>query len=434
MRNYFRSIYYLYDLMSHLHWKEEKLREHQNRELKKVINSAYESVPFYHRLFKRNKIKPSDIRSIEDLNRIPVIRKEDMRKNILDVISNRYKIQDLVKLETSGSTGKPFPVYITRNEDDYRKAKHLRANIYCGQRLRDRLVALTSPSHMTKVPKIMRTLGIYSWDFVSVFDNIDTQISKLERMKPDILDGYSSSLTILAKEVDKRGLKTINPRFIISGAELLDNQMRQIIEKVFEVSVYDQYSIVEVERISSQCPIEKGYHIDADSVIIQFVDSNGEEVSVGERGEIICTSLFNYAMPFIRYAVGDIGIPTDEVCECGITLPLMNIIEGRKDSILYLPDGRILSPRIFSLSMNSFSDIKRVDQFKIIQKKLNLFEFMIKKKNEEDDERILGSKLKDHLIRMLRFSPDEIEIKITFVDEIPLEKTGKMRYIISQIN
>ncbi|MBS7619933.1 phenylacetate--CoA ligase family protein [Candidatus Bathyarchaeota archaeon] len=357
-----------------------------------------------------------------------------MRKNITEVISRKYRVQDLIKLETSGSTGKPFPVYITMKEDDYRKAKHLRANIYCGQKLRDRLVALTSPSHMTKVPKIMRTLGIYYWDFVSVFDSIEDQIAKIESLRPDILDGYSTSLTILAKELEKRGIKTINPRFLISGAELLDNHMREIIERVFEASVYDQYSIVEVERISSQCPIKKGYHIDADSLIIQFVDNNGEEVSIGEGGEIVCTSLFSYAMPFIRYAIGDIGVPTDETCECGITLPLMKIIEGRKDSLIPLPDGRILSPRMFSITVNSFSEIEKVDQFQVIQKKLDLFEFRIKKKNENDDEKILESKLRAHLLKMLNLLSDMVEIKIIFVDDIPLEKTGKMRSIISQIN
>ena len=420
--------------MSHLTWDQEKLKECQNKGLKRVINYAYQCVPFYHRLFKENEISPSDIRSIEDLNRIPIIRKENMRKNMVEVISNECRVQDLVKLETSGSTGKPFPVYITWKEDDYRKAKHLRANIYCGQKLRDRLVALTSPSHMTKVPKIMRKLGIYYWNFVSVFDSIEDQIYKIEGLRPDILDGYSTSLTILAKELEKRGLKTINPRFLISGAELLDNHMREIIEKTFRAPVYDQYSIVEVERISSQCPIKKGYHIDADTLIIQFVDNNGEEVSVGERGEIVCTSLFNYAMPFIRYAVGDMGIPTDETCECGITLPLMKIIEGRKDSLLSLPDGRILSPRMFSLAINSFSEIEKIDQFQVIQKKLDLFEFRIKKKNKDDDEKILEAKLKSHLIKMLNLLSDEAEINISFVDEIPLEKTGKMRSVISQIN
>ncbi|MGQ9680731.1 MAG: phenylacetate--CoA ligase family protein [Candidatus Bathyarchaeia archaeon] len=434
MRNYLRAIYYLYDLMSHLHWSQEKLKEHQNRQLKKVINSAYESVPFYHRLFKENKIKPSDIRSIEDLNQIPVIRKEDMRKNIMDVISNKYKIQDLIKLETSGSTGKPFPVYITQKEDDYRKAKHLRANIYCGQRPWDRLVVLASPTHKAKVPKIIQKLGIYSWNFISVFEDIDTQISKLEKIKPDVIDGYSTSLAILAKEIEKRGLTTIKPRIMFGGAELLDDYSRKVIETVFNAPIYDQYAIVEVERISSQCPAKKRYHIDADAVILQFVDSTGEEISTRQKGEIICTSLFNYAMPIIRYAVGDIGASTDEECECGIKLPLMEIIEGRTDSFITLPDGRKLSPRMFNIGINLFEDINKIDQFKIIQKKRDLFQFFIKKKNEKDDEKIIQANLESHLRRIIKLTPEEVKFEIIFTNEIPLEKTGKLRAVISEIS
>ena len=274
---------------------------------------------------------------------------------------------------------------------------------------------------------------MYDRTFVSVFDDVNTQISTVEKVKPNVLAGYSSSLLLLAKEVEKRGIKTIKPRFILGGAELIDDFSRRFIEDVFDAPFYDQYAIVELDRIAWQCTARLQYHIDADSVIMQFLDENGDEVSAGERGEIVCTSLFNYAMPFIRYAVGDIGIASDDECPCGITLPLMKMIEGRKDSLLVLPDGRLLSPRTFTVAMNMFESTRDIDQFRIIQRKMNLFEIHIKKKSEVVNEKTMESKLVMHLKKMLNVKDNEVTFEIEFDNDIRFDKTGKFSAVVSEL-
>ena len=422
--------------MNHARWDHDELLEHQNRNLRKTVKYAYDYVPFYHQKLKERGLEPGDIRTLKDLRKLPVIRKDEIRENLSRITSKEFDMSSLHAHSTSGSTGHPLHVFISDKEDDYRKAKHMTANIICGQKPRDRYVTIASPSHFGEVPKLLRVIGFYDRAFVSVFDSVDTQISAIEKIEPDVLSGYSSSLLLLAKELERRGVETIRPRFVLGGAELIDEYSRRYIEEVLEAPFYDQYAIVELDRIAWQCTARLQYHIDADSIITEFLDGDGEEVAAGEKGEIVCTSLFNRAMPFIRYHVGDIGVPSDDECQCGIALPLMKMIEGRKDSLLPLPDGRLLSPRIFTVAMNMFNmgtGNREIDQFRVIQRKIDYFEIHIKKKSEVVDEKNMKKELAEHLRKVLNLGTDDITLEIEFEDYIPIDKTGKFSAVMSMV-
>jgi len=380
-------------MMRRAFWNREKLKKHQNKRLRKIVKYAYENSLFYHDRFKKVGIYPSDIRTVSDLNKLPILRKDDVRKNLERMVSRKYKVANLKRLHTSGSTGKPLYFYITGSEDEFRKAKHLRANISCGQKPWDKWVLITSPVHFGETKRLQRLLGIYVPIPVLVFNDVATQVSLIEKLNPDILDGYSSSLFL---------------------------------------PFYDQYACEEMERVAWQCKERNEYHIDADSIILQFVD-DGEEVSPGESGEIVCTSLFNYATPFIRFAIEDVGIPSSEECPCGRTLPLMKVIEGRKDSFLMLSDGQVLSPISFDAAMVLFKFHDEIDQYRIIQRKTDLFEFLIKLDSDSLNERTVEEELLKHLRRTLNINADKATFKIKFVDEIPLDKTGKLRKVVSAL-
>ena len=412
-------------------WPPSKLAEYQAKRLQRIIRYAYEKVPFYNEMMKNSGIKPEEIKTSDDLNKLPIIRKKDIRENRGEIVSRDFDIKNLRMKSTSGSTGEPLSIYLSPREIEFRMAKHLRANISCGQKAFDKWVTLTGPQHFGKSTRLQRLFRFYVPTAVSVFDDVSTQISKIERLKPDVLDGYSSSLFLLANEIEKTNVKTIKPRFIIGGAELIDKYSREHIEKVFGVQFFDQYSSVELERMAWQCHEGKGYHIDADAMILQFLDKNGDEVSVGERGEIVCTSLFNYSMPLIRYVVGDVGTPSNETCECGRTLPLMKMVEGRKDSLLLLPNGRIVTPRAFTIALHEFKYYNSIEKFKIIQKKLDAFEFNIKMKNTILKENIFKVELADHLKTVFR--SDELTFEINLVDDITLDKNGKLMSVVSEL-
>ncbi len=414
--------------------KKDDLVEHQNRCLRKVVQHAYDSVPFYRRKFDSVGIKPDQIKTVDDLQKLPIITKSDIRQNSGDFISSDYSKQNLRVLSTSGSTGTPLRIYISRAEDGFRKAKHLRANFSVGHKFFDRWLTVTSPSHFSEVGGIQKHLRFYSPKFVSVFWDVDKQLSIIGKFKPKILDGYSSSLSLLAHEVRKKGIPRINPKIIFGGAELIDDASRNVIEDVFDAPFYDQYATIEFERMAWQCPERVGYHIDADSLIMQAVDASDNEVGAGLSGEIVCTSLFNYAMPLIRYKVGDFGVFSSEECSCGRTLPLLSRIEGRSDSLLFLPDGRVLSPRAVTVSMSSFRLNSCIEQFRIVQEKKDRIKIYLKLQGSSVDEGIIEAEIVAHFKTMFGVEDGSMEFSIVFVEEMPLNKTGKLKIIESKLD
>lgn len=437
MYNYPRILYHLFRLMRSASFNPERLREHQNKELRKVISYAYNNVPFYHEKFRSLGLQPDDIKTVDDLNKIPVIRREEIQQNAEKMISMEFDKNVLMVESTSGSTGRPLRIYITKKEDEFRKAKLLRANIACGHKPRDKWVVITAPQHIrSRMSRIQRLFGVFVPINMSVFDEPSKQISTVDSVKADVIEGYSSSLLLMAKELEKSGLEIHRPRILIGEAELIDQNERLFIEKEFGAPLYDQYGSVELEVVAWQCEEKGDYHIDADTVVVQFVDENGEEVSPGEKGELVCTSLFNYAMPFIRYAVGDICVAADAdaSCKCGRKLPLMKIIEGRKDSLIILPNGRVLTPLAFGWAMEFFKYYFDIDQYRLIQKRVDLFKLLIKVRDGcEIDESVMANELVTHLRSMLNIG-EEVVFEVEFVDSIPLDKSGKLRKVISEIS
>jgi len=433
MPNFPRLLYCLANSMRRLRWDRDKLRRYQEKQLRSVIQYAYRYVPFYHNIFKELKIGPADIKTREDLAKLPILRKEEFRReNPVRLISTGFDIKNLKAIRTSGSTGQPFRIYVNRAEDDSRKAIYMRANISCGQKPRDRWAVITAPHHFFDTTNIQRRLGIYAQTCVSLFSSLNEQIRVVSETKPDVLDGYSGSLLLFAKEVKRRGLKTIRPRIIFGTADLMDFASRQFMEDVFEAPYYDQFGCGELDRTAWQCPEKMEYHIDADSVIMEFVGENGEEVSSGERGEIVYTSLIHYAQPLIRYAVGDVGVPVDGECPCGRKLPLMKLVEGRRDSFLVLRDGRELSPMTFWTIMRLFKYAEYIDKFRVIQKESGLIEIYVKKENPNIKEDFLETKLVEHIEKCLNIAESSsTTFNIRFVEEIPVDKSGKLRSVIS---
>jgi phenylacetate-CoA ligase len=161
------------------------------------------------------------------------------------------------------------------------------------------------------------------------------------------------------------------------------------------------------------------------------VDEKGDEVSPGESGEIVCTSLFNYAMPFIRYALDDVGIPSERVeCSCGVGFPLIKVVEGRKTSLLTFSSGRVLAPFAFMLAFWTFRYYSLVDLFRIVQTGKDKLVFKVKPRERlpEDFEK----ELEAHVRKELNLGED-VGVDVEFVDDIPLDKSGKFRIVISEV-
>ena len=432
--NYVRIMYYLASLLRHAYWDRDRLSAYQDKKTRAIVKYAYDHSRFYHEKFKQLGLRPDDIKNVKDLNKLPIFRRFELQRNVESVISDEFDSEKLEVDKTSGSSGQPLFVYFSKRESEFRKAKMLRANISCGQKIKDRWLVITAPSHLSKGNLVQRLFGVFYPFSISVFEDTAQQLSIVRKFRPDVIEGYSSVLYLMASELKKNGVEVPRTRLIIGGADLIDEPSREFVERMFGAPFFDQYASVELEAMAWQCVEKCGYHIDADSVVMQFVDEEGEEVAPGERGEIVCTSLFNYAMPFIRYAIGDIGVLSDELCPCGRGLPLMKMIEGRKDSFVRFPDGRLVSPRNFTIAMSMFSLYDYVDLFRVVQRDKDVVEFVVKLKEGSFDKERFVSLLEAHMREKLKLDVSGVKVTTRFVDDISLDKGGKLRAVVSEVN
>lgn len=422
-----RAIYYFYELKRNLSLSVSKLQDIQRKKLRAMITHAYENVAFYHRRFDEAGIKPGDIRSVDDLSKIPVVTKPEIQATPLtDVLARGFRAEKCVKTSTSGSTGKPMVVYFDKGAADFRFALLSRTYWEDGIRPWDKMAKITYPYELRKAKGESRYPGLARRKHISVFDDANTQLAILQSYKPDIINSFPSSLVILAHACNENDIR-IRPRLITTGAELLYSNDRDLIRSTFECDSVDDYGCQEIGPLAWECREHMGHHVNIDSLVMEILD-DGEQVAPGEQGEIACTSLVDYSMPFIRYSVGDQGVPLSEECSCGRPLPLMNVSKGRKDDFLTALDGRIVSP-LFVAPSFFFGSVDAVKQFRIIQERTDkLIVQFAQPKSPLDDKT-----LERACTEIRKILGEGVQVEYQQVDKIERDASGKQRKVISHV-
>lgn len=420
-----RTIKDLLGLRRDLFLNSSDLQSLQAKKLRSLLIHAYDTVPFYHTKLKNAGIKPADVRTSDDLDRIPLTTKTEIQNTPLSqMVAGNVNIDSCVKNRTSGSTGLPLITLASKRTDDLDAAMWRRANFENGMRLRDRIVEIRDPRNFHK-KRWLEHFGILKTEYVSIFDDVKTQATFLSGKEPDVIESYPSSMEILANFASGRKV-TIRPRLIFTLAEFLDRKARDLITGVFETELFDHYGSSEMGLISWECKEHNAYHINADNLIIQFVNSDGQTVKAGERGEIVCTNLNNYAMPLIRYNQGDIGAGVEGGCPCGIRLPLMQITGGRKDDFLVATDGRVIPPTVFF--PYPFENVEKIVQFRVIQEKRDRLEIQLVVREDFNPQLLEKARKK-----VQKLFGEDMEVEFEFVKEIARDPNGKLKKIISRL-
>ena len=422
-----RTLYYFYSLKRNLSLSLSDLQEIQRKSLRRIVRYAYENVPLYHRKFGQTGVKPGDIRSVRDLSRIPVTTKAEIQSSPLqDVLASGVETNGCVHIHTSGSTGRPLDVYLDRSAGDYRFALMSRPFWENGIRPWHRMAIITIPSARRgySTPKYR---GLARRLHISMFDDIDQQLSILTEYRPDFLDSYPSSLLPLAHACLERGI-SIRPKLILTGAELLLPSDAETIRSVFGCDSVDGYGCLEIGPLAWECREHAGYHMNVDGVVMEFLDKDGKHVAAGERGEIACTSLVNYSMPFIRYLIDDQGTPSYEECPCGRPLPLMKMVEGRKDDFLTAMDGRIVSPLVFCYMLH-LGYHEGVSQFRVIQEARDRLTIQLAGLKVQLDEKTA----EDARSRIRETLGEGMQVEFQLVDRLDRDAGGKLRNVVSHV-
>jgi len=235
----------------------------------------------------------------------------------------------------------------------------------------------------------------------------------LSEQRPVVLEGYPSYLTMLAQVGSKENIKPFTPKVIITSGEMLTDEHRQQIEDYFKVKVTNRYGSREFGVIAQQCQYHNGLHIAPTRFIVQ-TDSNNE---------LLITDLDNYATPFIRYAIGDIGSVERIKCECGMNVDTLVTLAGRSHDIIRTRSGKLLSGQFWTTSSRAVGGI---EEFQVIQHSIDRVEFKAKVVPDFDPARleILFKKIK-------QFVGDELQVDVTIVDHIERTEMGKHRFIIN---
>lgn len=317
----------------------------QLHRLKQLVEHAYANVPFYRRKLDLAGVLPRHIRTLHDLHLIPITTRAELQNcAVADVVTRGVKTRSLKIHKTSGSTGEPMIIRRTWLEE--RSLGTLRAADLASYGINSshRIASLVrgGPLKDPESPLMVaasRVFGRVAPIGISFFLPNDEIITRLADAKPEVITGYPTVLAQLADAIGRSGNPAIRPRIIISGAEVLTAEQRCRIEAAFGAQVYDKYGAHECGRVASQCPSSSSFHVCGTGVIAEVL-RDGRNAEPGEEGEIATTSLHSFAMPFIRYQLGDVVRAGDKQCECGAGFSTIRAIHGRTHDYFTVADGR----------------------------------------------------------------------------------------------
>jgi phenylacetate-CoA ligase len=418
-------------LIRHPRSTPEFIRAHQNRQLRRLVTYAYHKTVFYRRHFDQAGLKPTDIMTIADLAKIPITTRDDLQEHGLEMLSHDFRPADLQVFKSSGSSGKPVCVKLSVEEQFIKLMFRLRYLRYWGARPLDRHVNLHLAGRkraraFETLQKVVHGLGLSVNTPVDCRRPVEEIASEVRRISPDILIGYAGSLHSLADHMSTDGGHAIRPRFVMSGAEELTDDMRRTIGQAFQAPVYNYYGSWEMGAVAWECKTTGLLHTNDDGVILEIL-KDGRPAAPGEQGEVIGTNLAALAMPMIRYQQGDLVVRGPKVCACGLPFGTISQISGRVNDVFVLPTGETVN--YYGVLQFLDHEVQLIRQFQLIQEDLHHLNLKIVPRRE-----IPPKMLKDIGKRVLDRLGEQVEFNITLVDSIPPEPGGKFKRVISRVS
>ncbi len=372
------------DRIAHLPLR--KIKEIQNEKLRKLISYSYENIPYYKKLFKSLGIKPGDIRSIKDLEKIPLLSKEIINKNRKSF--KAPKRHDLMKRNTSGSTTRKLYFYKTPEAEMIHKAKKTWLYRQYGFSDCDRCLMIWNDSIIKPAEKSRYKSFKYWLKNVMVIDGYtisekesETLCRRISSFRPEAVFGFGLSIYHIARKMYEYGI-CIKPKFVCFTGEAMTDNEREFVEKVFRCPVYSEYGCMEIYLVAGECT-HKNLHMMTGNQVIEFT-KDGKDVGPGNIGEILITDLENYGFPIIRYQLGDFGTYTKKGCDCGLNLPVMASFVGRKNTLFFRPDKTMVSPLLLKRHISKVTGIK---EFKIVQPSQKKIEITLIKDKDFSEKR-----------------------------------------------
>lgn len=419
LRNTFKKNRYL---------KLDELKKIQSERYSQVINKAITQSEFYKKLYE-NIDNLSDINNIRNL---PIVSKETIRNNIDSIVIKTN--EKLITSKTGGTTGQSLIVKKRKQDIQERFAMLDDFRSRFGYELGKKTAWFSGKSLLTpidiKKKRFWKTDHKHNVRYYSTFhikeDYLKHYVNDLIKYSPEFLVGFPSSILEIAKYGLANGyvFPPNTVKAVFPTAETVTIDMRAAIESFFKTKIYDQYASSEGAPFITEC--ESGcLHMELQSGVFEVLNDNGEPA---RAGRLVITSFTSEATPLIRYDIGDGIVLEDEskVCDCGNHNPLVKEISGRIDDYIYSPqNGKINLGNV----SNTTKSTKGIIRFQAIQNDINTIVLRL-----VIDKRLYNKNIEKIFIENWRerVGPD-MTIEISYVDDIPVEKSGKYRIVKNNI-
>lgn len=410
-------------------WSEEKLEEYQMQELSRLLHHAYKNVPYYKRIFDERSFKPKDIQDLDDLRKLPYLTKDIFLQHFHELIAKNVKLNNLPTSHTSGTTGKPLQFY----ENCFTGQKELAFIYHQWSRvgvkpespmiqLRGAVIEGNKPVEYNPINKVLRlSPRIDSINIVRYY------LERIERFGAKFLHGYPSTIAVFAFMIKQYGLSVpFKLKAVLFASETIYPWEKDITEAVFNCRIFSHYGMTEKVVLAGECENTHNYHC-VPQYSITEIDADTNEISG--------TSFLNYVNPFIRYCTTDIAtgtLPTYLTCsECGRHYyPVFRGIEGRLEDFIITPQKVLISPAVIT---HPFKDFKTIKNTQIIQKSLEHIILKIVPRDGYSPEMLEGE-LNQLCQGLQNILGADMKIETEIVQFIHLSKSGKFRWIISEVS
>lgn len=419
----------------------KKIQEKQLSQLNKLLNHAYNNVPYYNKILQNSEfIKDEyiELSSIEQLKYIPFLTKDIIKKEKEQMYASDHQNRKSFKNSSGGSTGVPMEVLQDKDFLIANEACLLLLKNWRGVDPFDNEIIIWGAERDTFEGK--KPLTSYISDFMrnriilNCFkmdtNDIERYIALINKVQPKMIRAYVDAVYEIARYARENNIMIKTQNVVHTGAGNLFDYMRTEIENSFGCKVFNQYGCREVGSIASECSSHDGLHILMEHNLVEIVDSNGKPCEIGEEGEIVVTNLNNFSMPLIRYKIGDIGIMKNYTpCACGCNYPKLSQVSGRVGDVFINSDGRTISPVYFAHLIGVVNNDSSISKYQAIQKDYNKIIIKIVK------NKVVNESVLEDIRKKIQYNMGgDCQVEYEFVNEIETTPTGKYRYTINEIN
>lgn len=419
-------------------WSTDGLLEHQLRLVRRLLAHAHRTVPFHQARIDAAGIDPESSPTLADWRRLPALTRRDLQRagDGLASVATPSEHGAILTNTSSGSTGAPVTVQGTTFDAWVFKSLNLRHCLWHPHDFAGRFVSIR---HVGKEKADYPAGATYQrWADMATFPfatgpaaalsiraSISEQAEWLVRQDPDYLLSYPSNLLGLARHCERHGIVLPHLEHVVTFGEVVNSEVRDAVLQAWDAPLIDIFSAQEVGMIADQCPDHEHYHVQGETMLVEVVDALGESCAPGQVGRVLVTPLFNYAMPLLRYELGDYA-EVGRHCPCGRGLPVLTRILGReRNALLVAPTGERYWPAFGS---RKFTSIAPIVQHQFVQKDTDWIEgrLVTERPLSADEEAQLRSHIQSRL-------PWPFRITFAYRDDIPRNAGGKFENFISEL-